>query len=258
MIVWREIRAAAGLARQWVDPAEALWTWARGMRAYPRFFRDMRTYSSFPAAERLLFSNAKPQMHDRTAITPFDGHYFYQDTWALGHVLRSGKKTHVDVGSRAILVGMLAVIAKVTFVDIRPLVADLENVSSIAGSIIALPFKDNSVPSLSCLHVAEHIGLGRYGDSLDPQGTKKATRELARVLVPRGDLYFSVPVGEPRVCFNAHRIHSPRQILEYFYDLELVQFSGVDDKGKFRQAIDPGELADANYACGLCQLVKSP
>ena len=153
---------------------------------------------------------------------------------------------------------MLTAITKVTFIDIRPLIVNLENFDSKPGSILALPFGDNSVPSLSCLHVAEHIGLGRYGDPLDPEGTKKATRELARVLALQGNLYFSVPVGKPRVCFNAHRIHSPQQILDYFYDLELIQFSGIDDRGNFRQAIDPGDLANASYACGLFHFTKKP
>lgn len=106
--------------------------------------------------------------------------------------------------------------------------------------------------------MAEHIGLGRYGDPLDPEGTKKAARELARVLAPRGNLYFSVPVGKPRVCFNAHRIHSPEQILDYFYDLELVQFSGIGDDRTFRQDMAPSDLAEASCACGLFHFTKKP
>ena len=96
----------------------------------------------------------------------------------------------------------------------RPLLADLDNFDSKKGTILSMPFKDNSIPSLSCLHVAEHIGLGRYGDPLDPLGTKKTTKELSRVLVPNGNLYFSVPIGKPRLCFNAHRIHSTQQIID--------------------------------------------
>jgi hypothetical protein len=106
--------------------------------------------------------------------------------------------------------------------------------------------------------VAEHIGLGRYGDPLHPEGTKKAAGELVRILAPTGNLYFSVPVGKPRVCFNAHRIHSPQQILSYFHDLELLQFSGIDDDGICRQDIAPGDLADATYACGLFHFTKRP
>jgi hypothetical protein len=59
-------------------------------------------------------------------------------------------------------------------------------------------------------------------------------------------------------CFNAHRSHSPQQILDYFHDLELIQFSGIDDRGNFRQMIDSGDLANASYACGLFHFTKKP
>ena len=114
-----------------------------------------------------------------------------------------------------------------------------------------MPFKDNSVISLSCLHVAEHVGLGRYGDKLDPNGTEKACRELSRVLAVNGNLYFSVPVGGQKTCFNAHRIHNPRTIISYFKDLELVELSGVTDSGKFIENIDIEFLENSKYACGL-------
>ena len=48
--------------------------------------------------------------------------------------------------------------------------------------VLILPFEDESVESLSCMHVVEHIGLGRYGDILDPDGDSKAISELKRAL----------------------------------------------------------------------------
>jgi SAM-dependent methyltransferase len=114
----------------------------------------------------------------------------------------------------------------------------------------------NSVQSLSCLHVAEHIGLGRYGDELDPYGTLKACAELARVLAPGGFLYFSLPVGIPRICFNAHRIHSPEQILNYFRNLQLVSLSGIDDDNTYHEQITIEELSSMNYGCGLFVFTK--
>ena len=77
-----------------------------------------------------------------------------------------------------------------------------------------------------------------------------------KVLAHRGNLYFSVPIGKPCVCFNAHRVHSPRQIMDYFYDFELVHFSGIDDRGTFRKRMDPNDLVDAIYACGLFHFTK--
>lgn len=223
---------------------------------YVRYLAEWSRYSNSPEAETLRFLDSHPCLFESTATTPFDSHYFYQDIWAYKEIRASGTSSHVDVGSRTIFVGMLTNICEVVFIDIRPLVIHLENFHSQRASILNLPFADNSISSLSCLHVAEHIGLGRYGDPLDPSGTKKAARELTRVLAPRGSLYFSVPVGKPRVCFNAHRVHSPQQILGYFHNLRLVEFSGVDDDGLFKQHMDTNDLANSSYACGLFRFMK--
>lgn len=246
------------LSKRWIEPVLPTKRLRRSVFYYVRYLSDWSRYSALPGSETPRFADSYPCLFDRTTTTPFDAHYFYQDIWAFKRIQASDTPSHVDIGSRAIFVGMLTAITKVTFIDIRPLIVSLENFDSIPGSILALPFGDNSVPSLSCLHVAEHIGLGRYGDPLDPEGTVKVTHELARVLAPQGNLCFSVPVGKPRVCFNAHRIHSPQQILDYFCDLELVRFSGIDDGGTFRQDIDPSDLADATYACGLYHFTKKP
>lgn len=257
MFAGLELRIAH-FRNRWIRPIVDWYQVRQALRSYRWYAADWREYARMPRAEPLYFLDSYPCLFDRAANTPFDAHYFYQDIWAFKLIQASGTPDHVDVGSRVRFVGMLTAITRVTFIDIRPLIVNLENFDSKPGSILALPFSDNSVPSLSCLHVAEHIGLGRYGDPLDPQGTKKAARELARVLVPQGNLYFSVPVGKPRVCFNAHRIHSPQQILDYFHDLKLLQFSGIDDSGMFRQDIDPDDLADSNYACGLFHFTKKP
>jgi hypothetical protein len=42
--------------------------------------------------------------------------------------------------------------------------------------------------SLSGLHVAEHIGLGRYAAPLKPHGTRQACVDSQRVLAPAGNL----------------------------------------------------------------------
>ncbi len=223
---------------------------------YLKFFSELHRYERMTGAERISRRDLYPCMDDRTSTTSFDTHYFYQDIWAFRKIFESGTKTHVDVGSKVDYVGFLSTITQTTFIDIRPLITDLPGFESKAGSILNMPYEDGLIPSLSCLHVAEHIGLGRYGDPLDPLGTVKACRELQRVLAPGGNLYFGLPIGKSRVCFNAHRIHSPDQILEYFSGLKLVAFSFVNDKGRFLQNIDPAESRNAKYGCGLFQFTK--
>lgn len=199
-----------------------------------------------------------PQIFDRDpASHTFDKHYVYMDRWAFKHILNHHPSEHVDVGSSIRFLSMASAITKLKFVDIRPIKTDFDNFECVEGSILNLPFNSSSIKSLSCLHVAEHIGLGRYGDLLDPLGTIQACKELSRVLAPGGHLYFALPVGRPATYFNAHRVHDPLSIVDYFEGLELKQFSAVDDKGHF---IDNAKLEDYRnsiYACGMFFFRKS-
>ena len=111
-----------------------------------------------------------------------DRHYFLQDLWAA-RVLHAMRITeHVDVGSRIDgFVAHVLLFARVTYVDIRPLPVGIPGLTYVPGSVLEMPFDDGSIPTISCLHVIEHIGLGRYGDPVCPSGYIKAAWELTRV-----------------------------------------------------------------------------
>jgi hypothetical protein len=238
---------------------EEVWRLSQGCRAlglYRRFRQDLQHYQALPDAEKIDPVNLWPCLFDKTETSPVPAHYFYQAAWAARRISQNKPQKHVDIGSQLDLIGTFSAVIPIIFVDIRPLVVPLSNVQSIAGSILALPFSDNSIYSLSCLHVIEHIGLGRYGDPFDPKGTEKAAKELTRIMAVDGNLFLSTPVGRERTCFNAHRIHSPKTILRYFKELNLVEFSCEDDSGKFRENVNPYELEGASYTCGLFWFTK--
>lgn len=241
---------------RWMKPLFDPIQFGLGVPRYFGFLRDLIAYPKLNGAEKINLGDTCPCIHDKTQTTAFDVHYFYQDIWAFKKIQESKVGNHVDVGSRVDFVGFLTAITRVTFIDIRPLKANLDNLNSRKGNILTMPYENDSVQSLSCLHVAEHIGLGRYGDPLDPSGTVRACKELSRILAVGGNLYFSVPIGTPKLCFNAHRIHSPRQILQYFSSLKLAEFSGIDDNGNFRKNSDPSILEGSSHACGLFHFTK--
>jgi SAM-dependent methyltransferase len=107
------------------------------------------------------------------------------------------------------------------------------------------------------MHTIEHVGLGRYGDPLDPEGDLKAISELKRVLKPGGDLLFVTPVGKPTIAFNAHRIYSYEQVRDFFSPLELKEFSLVPDSGGLLVNADPALVAAQAYGCG-CFWFRKP
>lgn len=191
-----------------------------------------------------------PCLNDRVQFTPFDQHYLYHPAWAIRKVVSYTPPYHVDVSSKLYFGTMLSAVVPVRFYDYRPAKINLSNYTAAFADLNALPFESNTVPSLSCMHTIEHIGLGRYGDQLDAKGDLAAIAELKRVLMPGGSVLFVTPVGRPRIEFNAHRVYSFEQIVEYFSPLQLVEFSMVPDEGGFNENADPSMVASQRYACG--------
>jgi SAM-dependent methyltransferase len=246
--VWR--RLASRWILPFVDPRR-LYSLIR----LPRFFAEWRAYRQ-RSGERVAAADLYPCLTDRTAQTPFDPHYFHQGAWIARKLAKNRPAAHVDIASSVLTVSVFSAFVPTTFVDFRPLPVNLSNLETRAGDIAHLPFADGELQSLSCLHVIEHIGLGRYGDPLDPDGLRKAAAELKRVVAPHGRLYLSTPIGRERVYFNAHRVSSPSGLMALFEGFDLASFALVDDQGAFRPDAKPADGESLDYGCGLFEFVK--
>ena len=209
---------------------------------------------------RLRWRDRYPCLHDRTATTGFDRHYVLHPAWAARLLARTKPDHHIDIASSLNFVTLVSAFLPVTFYDYRPAELRLDGLSSQRADLLALPFSDRSVPSLSCMHVVEHVGLGRYGDPLDAEGDLKAMRELQRVVAPGGSLFFVVPVGRPVIRFNAHRIYSFAQALAGFPELTLQEFALIPDdpaQGSLIVGAAPEMVDRQNYGCG-CFWLRRP
>lgn len=194
-------------------------------KAWKKFWHQYRQYKAMcPPDQQPTLQNLYPFIHDGSNETPVEPIYFYQDAWAFEKIAHRNPKQHVDVGSHHKYVSLLSKIVPVTMVDIRPLSISMDTISFRKGTITELPFEDRSLESISSLCVVEHIGLGRYGDPLDPDGTTKAISELCRVLAPGGHLYISLPVGDKSfVAFNAGRVLSLKEFRALIQPLRIVE-----------------------------------
>nr|WP_246513729.1 DUF268 domain-containing protein [Azospirillum picis] len=127
-------------------------------------------------------------------------------------------------------------------------------------TLTALRFDDESLNSASCMHVLEHVGLGRYGDPLDYDGDIKAMTELSRVVKPGGDLLIAVPVGAiPVIQFNAHRIYRFSDIPNFFGEkYDVIEQVLIPEKGPegLINAPTPEQIGQTRYACGCYWLRK--
>jgi len=195
-------------------------------------------------------SDMYPCLKDSITKTPFDHHYTYHPAWAARILAQTKPIYHVDISSILSFSTIISAFIPVKFYDYRPADLNLNNLESGFADLKQLSFSDSSIPSLSCMHTIEHIGLGRYGDEIDPQGDIKSINELKRVLKDGGDLLFVTPVGKPRIEFNAHRIYSYEQITDYFSPLILKEFSLIPDTGGIVINADPALVKDQQYGCG--------
>ena len=231
--------------------------------SYKNFIKEFFIFKKLAKNKKNRFNinwkNRFSCLNDKTLSTEFDRHYIYHPAWAARILAKTKPKKHIDISSTLHFCSIISAFIPVEFYDYRPAKLNLGNLTSKKADLACLPFQNNSIDSLSCMHTIEHIGLGRYGDQIDPDGDLKAIKELKRVLAINGNLLFVVPVGKPKIMFNAHRIYSFEQIINYFSGLKLEEFTLIPDKQKNDGMIyNPiKELTKKqNYGCGCFWFTK--
>jgi predicted SAM-dependent methyltransferase len=249
-------------AYSFVSPLIDVRRFASGLLNYPRYIMNMMEFKRKSGASQPRYPvRLMPALHERTLQANFDPHYSYLSYWATKAVLAHdgrGDTAHIDVGGQIQWLMGLAASTRVTTIDIRPFAQDLPSLTVEQGDLAKLPFADQSVASLSCLHVVEHVGLGRYGDPVDPDGCWKAMAELARILAPGGRLFFAVPCGQATVWYNAHRVFHPQHIVNSFEEAGLVlqSLAGVTDDRHFHASLASDVLARQTYGCGFFEFKR--
>jgi hypothetical protein len=233
----------------------------RNLSRLPVFLGDYDRYQRLnrdPAFNAKLL-DIRPILHEaRQSAGTVGGEYFHQDLWAARKIFCGRPAEHIDIASRIDgFVAHLLVFMPVRLVDIRPMNGAVKGLSFVRDDATELQmFPSDSIESLSSLHAAEHFGLGRYSDPIDPSASTRFMGALQRVLAPGGRLYFSVPIGRQRVEFNAHRIYDPLTVLEVFQGLDLLSFSFVGSDGRLYEDVSPKDVSGASDACGLFEFTK--
>jgi len=241
-----------------IDPVLTL----RAMRSLPRFAKHWMRFRKMHSSPM----EAMPCLQDwREQSGSARGEYFWQDLYVAQKIHRAGPVRHIDVGSRVDgFVAHVASFRDLDVIDIRPLSSVIPRVRFLQQDLMAEGI-GAAMPadSVSCLHALEHFGLGRYGDPLRHDGYRLGLENLSRLTAPGGRLYLSVPVGRPRVVFNAHRVFDPAEIARLSLDNdleieELVVLDGVNPP-RVEQAVPQtmARLASADYALGIFTFRKA-
>lgn len=227
----------------------------------PRYIRDWIVFRSQFKGQMTVM----PCLHDwKDNNGSVQNEYFWQDLIVAQNIFASSPKRHIDIGSR--VDGFIAHVAsfrEIESFDIRPTRPDIPGVKVRQVDIMAA--SENfleSCDSLSCLHALEHFGLGRYGDHIDVEGFSQGFKTMAGMLEPAGKFYLSVPIGNPRVEFNGHRVSAPESILQLAEDnsLRISKFVEITSDGfsEFARldSVTLTRLSKASYSLGLFIFTK--
>ena len=227
------------------------------LKNLPRFTKDLRKFKSMGGDIDGLFA-ALVDFNSEAGTA--SGQYFHQDLLVSRFIHERNPINHFDFGSR--IDGFVAHVAsfrKITLMDIRPLnISGHPQIDFKVCDVMNLSETDIA-ESLSCLHTIEHIGLGRYGDAIDPQGHILAFRNLLNFLKQDGIFYLSFPISNiSRVVFNRERVFSPTEILTWTdQKFNIERFDYIDDQGDLHlNHPDLNTLPRLDYGCGIYTLRK--
>lgn len=226
---------------------------------FEQFKKEMGNNAEFPLLKNYPCLNDKDDSAGRI-YNP----YFPQDIYVARKIYEKQPQKHVDIGSRLDgFVAHVAVFREIEIFDIRPMDLTIPNILFIQADLTDgenLPM--NYCDSISCLHVLEHFGLGRYGDKIDPDGHLKGFEQITRILKPGGTFYFSVPMGVQRIEFNAHRIFGMPYLMNWVTkDFAIASFAFIDDNCILHEKTELTEESIAssfgcNHGCAIFELKK--
>jgi len=141
-------------------------------------------------------------------------------TWIYMNIPHNKNQTRMlDVGSVGshlpITLGQMGY--KVWCIDVRKYEYTelLSNVRCIVGDIRKTNFDTGFFDIVTVVSTIEHIGLGRYGDSVDMNGDKLAMREIRRILSTDGCSLITLPFGK-KMTYASHRVYDKESLRALF------------------------------------------
>jgi SAM-dependent methyltransferase len=238
------------------------------LKKFPTFLREYAEIrrQAEKAGKDFPFAKLYPCLEEKDEESGIIAeHYFLQDLLVAQKIFQINRPSrHVDIGSRIDgFVGHVASFREVEVFDVRGQNLDIANIRFTRADLTAEDFSFvDYCDSLSCLHAMEHFGLGRYGDRLNYRGHLVGWDNMFRMLKQGGKFYFSVPIGEQRIEFNAHRVFSVAYLLRLMegrYDIDSFSYINNENRLITHAVLDERSVGNnfgCHYGCGIFELTK--
>ena len=212
------------------------------LRGWRRYVRERAAFKEADLVNTWPWGREIPILTEWEQNSGSLGAYFFQDQLVARWIYEEKPARHLDIGSRLDgFIANLSVFREVEVIDIRPQPQMVRNVTFHQLDLMKeLPLEwVECTDSLSCLHTLEHFGLGRYGDTIDPEGHLKGLAQMKRMVKPGGLFCLSTPIGPQRVEFNAHRIFAAKTLVSWFDDgWQIERCAIIDDNNQMHDDVE--------------------
>ncbi len=172
--------------------------------------------------------------------TEFFSHYEAFSFFVNNDLKKLGNKQFsiLDVGSPKMFTSTLSASHHVNSLVLANPSDSLSNTNYILHDVSdVLPFENNTFDIFTSTVSIPLLGLGRYGDKVDPNAIENFIQELTRVMKDGSTLYISMCLGHNILCFNNG------------YYLTLEKIEQLFSKFKLRESlIDMWSGQSINYS----------
>lgn len=114
-----------------------------------------------------------------------------------------------------------------TTISERPIVCEDSRIEILSAKEDLHSRKFDAVFAIS---VFDYLGLGRYGDIVDPDGDLKAMDKMKALLSDEGLLFLSVPVGQDCLIWNSHRVYGKIRLKALLKCWRIVEYFGFSSE----------------------------
>lgn len=135
---------------------------------------------------------------------------------------------------------------------------DRLNFTFVQGNLEHIPFNNDFFDIVIAVSTIEHVGLGRYGDPISPEGDKKAVEEIKRIVKPGGKVIVTIPCGKDTVCYSRERVplgrvYSSSSLVELLSGLKILEMSYIMKKNGIWL---PASMSEAERGVGYAEAEK--
>jgi hypothetical protein len=184
---------------------------------YKYLMSDDHPFYKFPMK---LAGDASADPHE------FFSHYDAYSFWLSKKIKEMGGVRNIlDLGNKKITNASLSLDNNVTALVLKDCEDRMSNVNYVIHDIAKpLNFKDNLFDVFSSSVTLHLVGLGRYGDEINPQSILNFIEELDRVMKNKSDLIFSISYGNNCLTFNEGWKFDMNILKKIFFKWTLVDY----------------------------------